>query len=78
MDWTVRWFEHKIREWETVKCGAETAYLKAYAMRQVEQWESLRSRAQQMFKWAKETTKEERKRKKGPSGMVPLSESLEM
>jgi hypothetical protein len=69
MNWTVRWFSQKKSEWEAIKYGAE-GYLKAYAARQVEQWESLRSRAQLMFDWAKTTPKEKRKRKKGPSGMV--------
>ena len=65
MDWTIRWFLNKKTEWQQL-ANVSTPHLKAYAEKQVSQWQKLANCATERFKWAKKTTRQERKRKCGP------------
>lgn len=67
MDWTVDWLKTKKTEWEDRMNASSAAHLKAYAARQVKQWDALAHRASRQFEWVKTHKKEQRKRKRPPS-----------
>ena len=52
MDWTIRWFLNKKTEWQQL-ANVSTPHLKAYAEKQVSQWQKLANCAMERFKWAK-------------------------
>ncbi|KAJ7637930.1 hypothetical protein DFH06DRAFT_1002060 [Mycena polygramma] len=69
MQWTVNSFKHLRHEWteRSRKAGDEKPGLQAYAEKQVAMWEEFLGNAEAMFQWAKTTSKQDRKRKKGPA-----------
>jgi hypothetical protein len=72
IQWTVNSFKYFQDKWteRVIRAGAEEPGLQAYGEKQVELWESLAQHAEEMFEWARTTSKEERWRKNGPDRVV--------
>jgi hypothetical protein len=67
MDWSVDWFLTKKAIWENLFDLSKTAHQKAYAQKQMAQWDRFSIRFQKTFDWAKNNSRELRKRKRPPS-----------
>ncbi|KAF7357066.1 hypothetical protein MSAN_01300600 [Mycena sanguinolenta] len=76
MVWIVKSFKYFREQWadRVRKAGVEEPGLQAFAEKQIDLWDTFAKNAEEMFQWAKTTSKEERWRKKGPEvAMITVS-----